>query len=64
MTEPHRVHPCWFQYGEQTYIIARVLRLVTKSSRLPRETDIQAESNTMPFSGMPIGTIIHNIEMK
>ena len=49
--------------GEQTYIIAPQRLSVGDSIIAGKKADIKP-GNAMPFTGMPIGTIIHNIELK
>ena len=49
--------------GEQSYILAPQRLRVGEKVIASAKADIKP-GNTMPFSGMPIGTIIHNIEMK
>ena len=52
-----------YEDGEQTYILAPQRLGVGDQVIASAKADIKP-GNTMPFSGMPIGTIIHNIEMK
>jgi large subunit ribosomal protein L2 len=49
--------------GEQAYILAPQRLGVGDKIVSGLKTDVKP-GNAMPFSGMPIGTIIHNIEMK
>ncbi len=49
--------------GEQAYILAPQRLGVGDSVVASVKADIKP-GNAMPFSGMPIGTIVHNIEMK
>ena len=49
--------------GEQTYIIAPQRLSVGDKVIASKKADIKP-GNAMPFTGMPIGTIIHNIELK
>jgi large subunit ribosomal protein L2 len=49
--------------GEQAYILAPQRLAVGDSVVAGAKTDVKP-GNAMPFSGMPIGTIVHNIEMK
>ncbi|MDA8585866.1 50S ribosomal protein L2 [Rhodobacteraceae bacterium] len=49
--------------GEQAYIIAPQRLAVGDKVVSGDKVDVKP-GNVMPFSGMPIGTIIHNIEMK
>ena len=52
-----------YQDGEKSYILApqriKVLDTIISSS----SSDIKP-GNAMPFTGMPIGTIVHNVELK
>jgi large subunit ribosomal protein L2 len=49
--------------GEQAYVLAPQRLAVGDKIVASAKADIKP-GNAMPFSGMPIGTIIHNIEMK
>ena len=49
--------------GEQAYILAPQRLAVGDKVVAATKADIKP-GNAMPFSGMPIGTIIHNIELK
>jgi large subunit ribosomal protein L2 len=49
--------------GEQAYILAPQRLAIGDMVVASAKADIKP-GNTMPFSGMPIGTIIHNIELK
>jgi large subunit ribosomal protein L2 len=49
--------------GEQAYILAPQRLAIGDQVISSQKADIKP-GNAMPFSGMPIGTIIHNIEMK
>ncbi|MGR3502960.1 50S ribosomal protein L2 [Pseudaestuariivita sp.] len=49
--------------GEQSYILAPQRLAVGDKVVSSQKADIKP-GNTMPFSGMPIGTIVHNIELK
>ncbi len=49
--------------GEQAYILAPQRLAVGDSVIAGTRADIKP-GNAMPFSGMPIGTIVHNVEMK
>ena len=49
--------------GERTYIIAPQRLSVGDNVIASKKADIKP-GNAMPFTGMPIGTIIHNIELK
>ena len=52
-----------YEDGEQAYILAPQRLAVGDKIISGAKVDVKP-GNTMPFSGMPIGTIIHNIEMK
>ncbi len=52
-----------YQDGEQAYILAPQRLGVGDQVVAGAKVDIKP-GNAMPFSGMPIGTIVHNIEMK
>ncbi|MEM9811719.1 MAG: 50S ribosomal protein L2 [Pseudomonadota bacterium] len=49
--------------GEQAYILAPQRLAVGDKVVSGAKADIKP-GNAMPFSGMPIGTIVHNVEMK
>jgi large subunit ribosomal protein L2 len=49
--------------GEQAYVLAPQRLAIGDKIISAAKADIKP-GNAMPFSGMPIGTIIHNIEMK
>ena len=49
--------------GEQNYILAPQRVSVGDTIIASAKADVKP-GNAMPFSGMPIGTIIHNVEMK
>src|SRR5690554_4870881 len=49
--------------GEQAYIIAPQRLAIGDRVVSGAKVDIKP-GNAMPFSGMPIGTIVHNVEMK
>ena len=49
--------------GEQSYILAPQRLSIGDTVISSTKADIKP-GNTMPFSGMPIGTIVHNIELK
>ena len=49
--------------GELSYILAPQRLAVGDSVIAGAKTDVKP-GNAMPFSGMPIGTIIHNVELK
>jgi large subunit ribosomal protein L2 len=52
-----------YEDGEQAYILAPQRLAVGDSVVASAKADIKP-GNAMPFSGMPIGTIVHNIELK
>jgi len=52
-----------YEDGTQAYILAPQRLAVGDSIIASAKADVKP-GNAMPFSGMPIGTIIHNIEMK
>jgi len=52
-----------YEDGEQAYILAPQRLAVGDQVIASSKADIKP-GNAMPFSGMPIGTIVHNIEMK
>ena len=52
-----------YEDGEQTYILAPQRLGVGDSVIAGAKTDVKP-GNAMPFSGMPIGTIVHNVELK
>ncbi len=52
-----------YEDGEQAYILAPQRLAVGDTVVASEKADIKP-GNAMPFSGMPIGTIIHNIELK
>ncbi len=49
--------------GEQAYILAPQRLAVGDKIIAGAKTDVKP-GNAMPFSGMPIGTIVHNVELK
>ena len=49
--------------GEQAYILAPQRLAVGDQVVAGAKTDVKP-GNAMPFSGMPIGTIVHNVELK
>ena len=49
--------------GEQAYILAPQRLAIGDAVVASAKADIKP-GNAMPFSGMPIGTIVHNIELK
>lgn len=53
-----------YEDGEQAYILAPPQRLAVGDTVVASEKADIKPGNAMPFSGMPIGTIIHNIELK
>ncbi|MGG7643239.1 50S ribosomal protein L2 [Rhodovulum sp. YNF3179] len=52
-----------YQDGEQAYILAPQRLAVGDTVIAAAKADVKP-GNTMPFVGMPIGTIVHNIELK
>jgi len=52
-----------YEDGEQAYILAPQRIAIGDQVVASQKADIKP-GNAMPFSGMPIGTIVHNIEMK
>ena len=52
-----------YQDGELAYILAPQRLAVGDSVIAGAKTDVKP-GNAMPFSGMPIGTIVHNVELK
>ena len=52
-----------YEDGEKAYILAPQRLQVGDQVVSAAKADIKP-GNTMPFSGMPVGTIVHNIEMK
>ena len=52
-----------YEDGEQSYILAPQRLGVGDRVEAGTKVDIKP-GNAMPFQGMPIGTIVHNIEMK
>ena len=52
-----------YEDGEQAYILAPQRLAIGDKVVAAAKADIKP-GNAMPFSGMPIGTIIHNIELK
>ncbi len=52
-----------YEDGEKSYILAPQRLQVGDKVVSSSKADIKP-GNTMPFSGMPVGTIVHNIEMK
>ena len=52
-----------YEDGEQAYILAPQRIAVGDQVIAGAKTDIKP-GNAMPFSGMPIGTIVHNVELK
>jgi large subunit ribosomal protein L2 len=49
--------------GEQSYILAPQRLAVGDQVTAGTKVDVKP-GNAMPFAGMPIGTIVHNVEMK
>ena len=52
-----------YQDGELAYILAPQRLAVGDQVIAGAKTDVKP-GNAMPFSGMPIGTIVHNVELK
>ncbi len=52
-----------YQDGEQAYILAPQRLAVGDSVVAGEKVDVKP-GNAMPLAGMPIGTIVHNVEMK
>ncbi len=52
-----------YEDGEQAYILAPQRLAVGDKIIAAAKADVKP-GNAMPFSGMPIGTIVHNVEMK
>ena len=52
-----------YQDGEKSYILAPQRLKVNDQVVSSDSSDIKP-GNTMPFTGMPIGTIVHNVELK
>ena len=52
-----------YEDGDKAYILAPQRLKVGDKVVSAMKADIKP-GNTMPFSGMPVGTIVHNIEMK
>ncbi|MHA3977908.1 50S ribosomal protein L2 [Halovulum sp. GXIMD14794] len=52
-----------YEDGEQAYILAPQRLAVGDSVVASEKADVKP-GNAMPFLGMPIGTIVHNIELK
>ena len=52
-----------YEDGEQAYILAPQRMAVGDTVVSAKKADIKP-GNAMPFSGLPIGTIVHNIELK
>jgi large subunit ribosomal protein L2 len=52
-----------YEDGTQTYILAPQRLAVGDKVVSGRKVDVKP-GNAMPFSGMPIGTIVHNVELK
>ena len=52
-----------YQDGEKSYILAPQ-RLKVNDQVLSSESSDIKPGNSMPFTGMPIGTIVHNVELK
>jgi len=52
-----------YEDGEQAYILAPQRLAVGDKIVASARTDVKP-GNAMPFSGMPVGTIVHNVELK
>ncbi len=52
-----------YEDGEKCYILAPQRLKVSDTIISSSSSDIKP-GNTMPFTGMPIGTIVHNVELK
>ena len=52
-----------YEDGEQAYILAPQRLAVVDKVIAGSKVDVKP-GNAMPFSGMPIGTIVHNVELK
>ena len=52
-----------YEDGERAYIIAPQRLAVGDKVVAGAKVDVKP-GNAMPFSGMPIGTIVHNVELK
>ncbi len=52
-----------YEDGEQAYILAPQRLAVGDKVIASAKADVKP-GNAMPFSGMPIGTIVHNVELK
>tara|TARA_B100001057_G_scaffold334102_1_gene334703 strand:- start:198 stop:1037 length:840 start_codon:yes stop_codon:yes gene_type:complete len=52
-----------YEDGEKTYILAPQRIKVSDTIISSSSSDIKP-GNAMPFTGMPIGTIVHNVELK
>ncbi|MEM6679725.1 MAG: 50S ribosomal protein L2 [Pseudomonadota bacterium] len=52
-----------YEDGEKAYILAPQRLAVGDSVIAGKKVDIKP-GNAMPFAGMPIGTIVHNVELK
>ena len=52
-----------YEDGEQAYILAPQRLAIGDRVVASQKADIKP-GNAMPFSGMPIGTIVHNVELK
>ena len=52
-----------YEDGEKTYILAPQRMKVSDTIISSSSSDIKP-GNAMPFTGMPIGTIVHNVELK
>ena len=52
-----------YEDGEKSYILAKQRIKVSDTIISSSSSDIKP-GNAMPFTGMPIGTIVHNVELK
>ena len=52
-----------YEDGEKSYILAPQRLNISDTVISSSNSDIKP-GNTMPFTGMPIGTIVHNVELK
>ena len=64
-SEPHRVHRARssIQDGELAYILAPQRLAIGDQVVAGEKVDVKP-GNAMPLAGMPIGTIVHNVELK
>ena len=52
-----------YEDGEQAYVLAPQRLGVGDQIIASAKADVKP-GNAMPFTGMPVGTIVHNVEMK